>query len=361
MTRHLSSLTLLLTLAACSGAVSPATSATPTQTPAQAEESASRDIYVPTTISAEAQQVLQALIARKPYTRQAAKADDIEGWRKVHAGTETMMKAPNEAAVKATGVTVTDAKIGGVPVLDIRPAGWKDDGKVLIYTHGGAYTLFSARSTLGSSAVMSAASNLRVISIDYTTSPNAQWKEIQDQVIAVYKALLADGHKMENLAMYGDSAGGGLATSTILNLRDQGLGMPAVVVLWSPWVDITNAGDTAHTLADADPTLSYDNLLGESALAYAGETDLADPHVSPIHADFSKGFPPSLIQAGTKEIFLSTAVRFFQTLEAAGMDSTLDVYEGMWHIFQQAPIPETRVAVGKSAAFIRKHLDLPPL
>ena len=126
-------------------------------------------------------------------------------------------------------------------------------------------------------------------------------------------------------------------------------------------IDSQNNGDTAHTLANADPTLSYDNMLGQSALAYAGEIDLADPRVSPLHADYSKGFPPSLIQAGTEEIFLSTSVRLFQTLEAAGMESKLDVYEGMWHIFQQMPIPETRIAVGKSAAFIRKHLDLAPL
>jgi len=132
--------------------------------------------------------------------------------------------------------------------------------------------------------------------------------------------------------------------------------MPAAVVLWSPWVDLSDEGDLAHTLRDADPTLSYEGLLYESALAYVNGLDLTDSRVSPLHADFSGGFSPALIQAGTKEIFLSTAVRLFQKLEAEGQDATLDVYEGMWHIFQQFPLPETEVAVGKSAAFINQHL-----
>ena len=67
------------------------------------------------------------------------------------------------------------------------------------------------------------------------------------------EALLAEGYTMKDIALYGDSAGGGLAISTVLNLRDRGMGMPAAVVLWSPWADITNAGDTAHTIMDADP------------------------------------------------------------------------------------------------------------
>jgi monoterpene epsilon-lactone hydrolase len=154
-------------------------------------------------------------------------------------------------------------------MLDIRPNDWKDNRKVLVYTHGGAYTLFSARSTLISSAVMSRATGLRVISVDYTNPPFARWGEIQEQVISVFMALLVEGYTMKDIALYGDSAGGGLATNTVLNLRDRGMGMPASVVLWSPWVDLTNAGDTANTLANTDPILHYDPVLKNSALAFA--------------------------------------------------------------------------------------------
>ena len=324
---------------------------------AQDSPASGREIFVPTTISPEAQQVLREIIKAKPYARVVPPPGDLETWRTIHAATEEAVKEKNKKAVERTGVTVTDAKLGGVPVLDIRPKDWKTNGKVLVYTHGGAYTMFSARSTLASSAPMSHATRLRVISVDYTTAPFAKWKAIQEQVISVFEALLASGYTMKDIAIYGDSAGGGLAISTVLNLRDRGMGMPAAVVLWSPWADITNAGDTAHTIKDADPTLSYDQLLDRSAIAYAGGLELTDPRVSPLYADFRDGFAPSLIQAGTKEIFLSTSVRLFQKLEAAGHDAKLDIYEGMWHVFQQHLLPEAEVSLRKSAAFVNKHLE----
>ena len=306
--------------------------------PWQSAAAQERDIFVPSTISPEAQQVLRALIAGGAGGRVVPAATDLDGWRITHAAAEAASADRSRQAVAQSRVTVTEATLGGVPVLDIRPDDWADNGNVLVYTHGGAYTMFSARSTLPSSAQMSRATGLRLISVDYTTAPFATWAEIQD------------------IALYGDSAGGGLAVSTVLRLRNQGMGMPAAVVLWSPWVDLSDDGDSAYTLRDDDPTLNYENLLYESALAYADGVELRDPRVSPLFADFSRGFSPSLIQAGTKEILLSTAVRLFQKLEADSQEVTLDIYEGMWHIFQQFPLPETEVAVGKSAAFITAHL-----
>lgn len=315
-----------------------------------------RDNYVPKTISLEARKALAAIYDAKAYARIFPAADDLDGWRKTHAAAEQAKKELNEKAVTTNQVTVTEVKMGGVPVLDIRPHAWKDNGKVLVYTHGGAYTMFSARSTLTSSAPMSRATGLRVISVDYTTAPFAKWKQIQEQVVSVFKALLGQGYTMKDMALYGDSAGGGLATSTVLNLRDCGMGMPAAVVLLSPWVDISDAGDTMHTLENTDPLLHYDPLLKTSAIAYAAGLDLTNPRVSPLYADFSKGFSPALITEGTKCMFLSTSVRLFQALEAAGQETKLDVYEGMWHVFQTSPSLETEVSLKKIAAFLHQHL-----
>jgi acetyl esterase/lipase len=325
---------------------------------AGAEESraGNRDIFVPATISAKAQQALTELGKAKLYSRALPRPGDLEAWRKAHDDVEAARNERNEKAVESNGVTVSKAKLGGVPVLTIHPKDWKDNGKVLVYTHGGAYTLFSARSTLTSSALMSRATGLRVISVDYTTAPFAKWQEIQEQVLSVFKALLAEGYKMKDIAIYGDSAGGGLAISTVLNLRDHDMGMPAAIVLWSPWADLANTGDTANTLQEADPILSYSSMLENSALAYADGLTLADPRVSPLYADLRKGFPPSLITDGTKCIFLSTSVRLYQALEAAGQETKLDIYEGMWHVFQSASVPEAEVAIRKSAMFISQHL-----
>lgn len=129
---------------------------------------------------------------------------------------------------------------------------------MLIYTHGGAYTFFSARSSLGSAALAATHTGLRVISVDYTNPPRARWQEVTDQVVQVFRVLLAQGFPMKHLAIYGDSAGGGLAAGAVLKLRDAGLGMPAAVVPWSPWADITETGDTYVTLKAAEPNCLYE-------------------------------------------------------------------------------------------------------
>jgi acetyl esterase/lipase len=322
------------------------------------QQIADRDIHVPSTISPEAQQVLKVLNEKKPYARTFPNADaDLEVWRKAQDAIEEGFVEASEKAIADNKVTVTEAKLGEVPVLDIRPENWTDNGKLLVYTHGGAYFAFSARSTLGSSAKMTRATGLRVISVDYTITPHANWDEIQQQVISVFEAILAEGYTMDDIAIYGDSAGGGLAALTVLNLRDRGMGMPAAAVLWAPWVDISIEGDTIHTLKNHDPMLSQ-GILEVGAKIFADGLDYTDSRVSPIFADFSKGFSPTLIQAGTKEIPLSNAVRFYQTLDLAGQDTTLDIYEGMWHVFQQNDVPEAEIAISKSAAFIHEHLGI---
>ena len=322
---------------------------------AEDQEIKERDIYIPATISPEAQRTLQDLKKKKIYAGTLPAPGDLEAWRKAHAEGEMPDREIGET-VKRSGVIITETELGGVPTLDIRPGDWEDNGKVLVYTHGGAYTMFSARSTLEVSAPMSRAAGLRVISVDYTTAPFIDWKEIQEQVITVFKALLAEGYAMKDIAIYGDSAGGGLAISTVLNLRDRGMGMPAAVLLLSPWADLSDLGDTARTLKDADPILAYTPALHNSALAYAAGLDLSDPRVSPLYGDFEKGFPPSLITEGTKCIFLSTSVRLYQALKAAGQETKLDIYEGMWHVFQLYPMPESEVAIKRAADFINEHL-----
>ena len=176
-------------------------------------------------------------------------------------------------------------------------------------------------------------------------------------MISVFKALLEQGYSMSDIALYGDSAGGGLAISTVLNLRDLGMGMPAAVVLLSPWSDLSKTGDSYYTLETTDPTLHYDPLLRTSAEAYADGLDLTDPRVSPVYGDFSKGFSPTLITEGTKCVFLSNSVRMYQALEAAGQEAKLDVYEVLWHVFQNAVIPESEESRKKISAFLHEHLE----
>jgi acetyl esterase/lipase len=314
-------------------------------------------VPLPATISPEAKAVIEFLQSAGLKQLKGPAPDDIAGWKALHDAQEKALEAPNKAVLDQLGATVTDAVIGGVPVLDIRPKGWTDDGRVIVYIHGGAFTLFSARSMAGLGALVANAAGMRMISIDYTNPPAAPWDTVQAQVDAVLKGIVAQGTPIDRVALFGDSAGGNLVMRAVLKLRDEGAGLPAAVLLFSPWADLSNSGDTAITLPEADPTLSYDGLLANSARAYAGNLDLKDPRVSPLYANFAKGFPPTLIQDGTRTILLSDSVRTYRALKAAGQDAVIDLYEGMWHVFQGAPAPEAAEALASAGAFLRKRLQ----
>jgi monoterpene epsilon-lactone hydrolase len=310
---------------------------------------------VTTTISKEAQHAASS-IERIEGT--FPKATDVEGWKKVWQESEQGQEI-EDSIVKSYGVTMKDSSLGGIPVIEIHPRNWQDNGKVLLYTHGGAYTLFSAKTTLTGAIPVADATGLRVISIDYTNPPNAKWQQVTSEVVTVIKALLTEDYNIKNIAIFGDSAGGGLAASSVLKARDEGVGLIGAVVLWSPWSDITETGDTYASLKDDDPLLVYAGVLKNSADAYADPKDQKHPYVSPVYGDYSEGFPPTLIQVGTREIFLSNSVRHYQALDQAGITVKLDPYEGMWHVFQAFhwQLPESELARKKMAMFLREHLN----
>ncbi|MFI5406635.1 MAG: alpha/beta hydrolase fold domain-containing protein, partial [Nitrososphaerales archaeon] len=159
-------------------------------------------------------------------------------------------------------------------------------------------------------------------------------------------------------AMYGDSAGGGLVASSVLKMRDEGIGIPSAIVLWSPWTDVSRTGDTYSTLKRADPFIS-ELMLKNMGDTYANLTDQKNPYVSPVYGNFTKGFPPTMIQVGTKEVLLSDSVRLYQSLDQADIPVKLDVYEGMPHVFQTSlnDTTESTLAISKTIEFIKEYLN----
>lgn len=287
-------------------------------------------------------------------------ANDTQAWQKLHRLVEAEKVPQQNETVRKLGVRVNPRKYGGVDTLFFTPSKPISDNKIIVYTHGGAYTMLSAYSTQAGAAMIAKETQLCVISVDYTNPPKAKWQQVTDEVISVLRALNEEGCRMQDIAMIGDSAGGALAAGTVLKLRDKGLPLPAALVLWSPWADITQTGDTYRTLAAAEPRFIYERVLGPSADAYADRKDQKHPYVSPVYGDFTKPYPPTLIQGGTREIFLSNFVRLYQALERGGKQVKLDLYEGMPHVFQATlpDAPESQAALHKSAAFIYRALGI---
>lgn len=284
--------------------------------------------------------------------------DDLAGWARTRAAVDAPMLLATAEALKRFDGHVIDRTIGEVPVIEMHPATKTPARGAIVYVHGGAYTLYSARARLTSALPIVERAAMPVIAVDYTLAPAARWPVALDQLVSVVEGLYRETRGP--VAIYGDSAGGALAVAATLRMRDRGLKLPAALALWSPWSDIADTGDSYATLADADTSYRYDRHLANAALAYADRDQHRHPLVSPVYADFAPGFPPTLIQGGTREIFLSNFVRLYRALADAGQPAALDLYEGMPHAFQAHPAqltsPESRAALNTTARFLADHL-----
>ena len=295
-----------------------------------------------------------ARLARLPH---GTRPTSVQAWEARQAEIEARLAPSMAAAAKQMNVTTQEDTLGGVPVLRIRKAGFSPIGRTLVYLHGGGYVFFSSKTSLIVPSLIAVASGDEVISVDYTVAPRGTWPTVTNQVLAVWRALLAQGIPAARIGLFGDSAGGGLAAGSVLKMRDQGLPLPGALYLVSPCADITATDDTTTTLANADPILSNDKLAW-GADVYAAPADQKNPYVSPVYGDYKKPFPPTLIQLGTHELFVSHSVREYQAIRSGGHEAVLDMYEGMPHVWQAlAPsIPETRVAIDRAVAFLHSHL-----
>ncbi|CZT17370.1 uncharacterized protein RCC_03204 [Ramularia collo-cygni] len=166
----------------------------------------------------------------------------------------------------------------------------------------------------------------RVWSIDYRMPPESPYPAGLDDGLAVYRALLQE-HSPDEIIVNGLSAGGNLAAALLLRAREAGLPMPAGLVLGTPEVDLTESGDSFQTNIGVDAVL---RSLMPVNIMYANGTDLRDPHLSPLFGDL-KGFPPTILYTGTRDLYLSNTVRMHRALRTAGVTAELHVMEAAGH------------------------------
>jgi len=253
-------------------------------------------------------------------------------------------------------VTVTSAKLGGVPTAEITVDG-VEPRHVVLYFHGGVYVLGDAFSAAGLASQVARRTGAKVFSVDYRLAPEHPYPAAVDDALAAYEALLHDGVAPSDIVFAGESAGGGLAVATLVNARDHGLPLPTAAYLMSPYADLTLAGTSMETKGEADPLLGRELLEPRVADYTAGQgADL--PLVSPIFADLS-GLPPLIIQAGTHEVLLDDAVRLAQRAATVDVEVTLDITPRVPHVFQ-AYLPlldEATAALDRAGQFLSARFD----
>jgi acetyl esterase/lipase len=225
-------------------------------------------------------------------------------------------------------------------------------GVVYLFMHGGAFVVGGGTFAKAQGARYAAAIGVRTVSVDYRMPPDHPFPAAPEDCVAVYKALI-ETTDPKRVVIGGSSAGGNLAAAATLMIRDQGLPLPAGVVLLTPEADLTESGDTFRTNADIDVVIK--GGFPECNALYANGHDLRDPYLSPVFADFTKGFPPTLVQSGTRDLFLSNSVRMHRKLRDAGVDAELHVWEAMPHGgFIPGEAPENAEIQAEVARFIRR-------
>jgi acetyl esterase/lipase len=246
-------------------------------------------------------------------------------------------------------VKIQDGVLGGVKgewVRSTRTTTNTGQSAAILYLHGGGYCVGSPATHRAVTARLARTTGLPVFVADYRLAPEYPFPAAVDDAVAAYRALL----EMGQVVVAGDSAGGGLALATALAARQLQLNLPAALILFSPWVDLTTS-----TLSDA---AKHEAVLSRAWLATCAGHYLADgdpnaPLASPIYGDL-RGLPPTLIQAGVDELLHGDAVRIHDALLNAGVPVRCEIIAALWHGFHlhAGMLPAANAAIERVGRFI---------
>ena len=231
----------------------------------------------------------------------------------------------------------------------------------MLYIHGGSFNAGSVKSHRPLAANIALVCKARALIIDYRLAPEHPYPCAVEDTLAAYEWLLASGIPPEKIVIAGDSAGGTLTLALLIQLRDLGKPLPALAVCLSPATDLTMSGDTWTCNKAKDIMLDTRNIRTCIEI-YLREADPRSPLASPLFADLH-GLPPILIQVGSEECLLSDCTRFAEKAREAGSPVTLEVWDGMQHVWQYAAsfMPEGKQAISKIGEYVDTIMAHQPL
>jgi monoterpene epsilon-lactone hydrolase len=258
----------------------------------------------------------------------------------------------------ADDIRLEAVELGGISAeWSIAPE--SDASRVLLFFHGGGYCSGSILSHRRLVTEAGRAAGVRTLAVAYRLAPENPFPAALEDATVAWRFLLEQGIAAENIAVGGDSAGGGLTLSLVAQLCDAHAALPACLWLISPWTDLTLSGATLATKDAVDP-LIHKSYLGELVDAYVPRAiDRSDPRVSPLYGDL-KGSPPLLIQVGSAETLLADATRLAAEAGAADVAVTLEIWPHMIHAWPlwNAHLEPGRQALASAGTFVRRHMGL---
>jgi len=226
--------------------------------------------------------------------------------------------------------------------------------RIILYAHGGGFISGSRLSARNLCASLAHESASKLLLPEYRLAPEHPFPSALEDMFASYMWLLHQGIPSGDIIFAGDGTGANLMLALVHLLGDKRVNRPAAVIAISPWVDL--ACDTAiFTQRKSPDPIHTREILANVALQYTFQSNFPNPQVSPIHGDFSL-FPHLYIQCGTEEILLDDAERLARKAENSGVQVTLDIEKGMWHLFQSIDslTPRAHTAVKKIGQWVRE-------
>jgi acetyl esterase/lipase len=250
-------------------------------------------------------------------------------------------------------VEATDVDLAGIPAVLVETDVSEADRAVL-YLHGGAYALGSARGGVGLASEVARRCRARAFSVEYRLAPEHPFPAGVEDCVAAYGGLLGSGLAPERIVVVGESAGGGLVVSTLVGAKAAGLPQPAAAGLMSPWADLTLTDPMFTAKAAVDPVLKAEGLeRRRGEYVEAGDAEAASPAFTDLD-----GIAPLLIQAGSHEILSGDALRLARRAVECDVRVDLQVWPGVPHVFQgfAAMLDEGAEALDSLGRFLAAHL-----
>ena len=314
-----------------------------------------RTIPVPDTVSPG----MQACVARPYPAAWLEKPLSLKEYAAMLAKATEGSDARILSLAEHAGVRIERKTLAGVPVFAVIPNKVADAKKdmLLVHVHGGGYVFYPGLIGAGEAIYMAHYSGIPCISIDYRLAPQHPYPAGLDDCMAVYKELL-QARKPAQIGFFGTSSGGSMILAMALRAKAENLPLPGALVPATPWADISKVGDSYFTSEGLDNALvRYEGWISSAAQAYAQGHDVKDPLISPVYGDFT-GFPPSLLIAGTRDLFLSNTVRVHTRMLQQGVDARLIVHEGLSHAqyLDSFTAPETVFHFTQMGKFFAEHL-----
>lgn len=268
---------------------------------------------------------------------------------------EAMSKSEQMGGKLPDKVAVVPQMLGELPMEWITLEG-VDQNRVILYLHGGGYIVGSPGGYRDICWRLAEKAGCRVLFVDYRLAPENPFPAAVEDATAAYRWLLDEGYDPAQIALCGDSAGGGLSMATMVNVKNLGLPQPACAMLMSPWADLSLSGPSMSEYDGVDCILTR-QALDKMATHYLGDRDRKAPLASPLFADLGELCPIS-VHVGSEEVLYSDSERLVEKVLASGGKAELEVWAKMPHVFPvfAARVPEGMVALDKMADYCRRHL-----